>query len=247
MSFRTLTSSAFAFACLAVAACGTIAAEPDGGASDSGGPAPLPDAATTSRDSSVPDATDGSGPDTSPSDAAARERTCETEAIVRFENCVMTTGDAGRPATPQVIVESRIAAGANGPTVCAVAEQSWLTIGSYASTAGTNFHRPVRDGETEGGDRVGVSCSVLPEADGSFRISAEATRERSGTVRVSGIFRQENAPQTGIQVVFERPDLGKFAQSDCVASYDANVVAGVFPGRAWFRVTCPRAVSPGAP
>ena len=88
---------------------------------------------------------------------------------------------------------------------------------------------------------------MLPEADGSFRISAEATRERSGTVRVSGIFRQENAPQTGIQVVLERPDLGKFAQSDCVASYDANVVAGVFPGRAWFRVTCPRAVSPATP
>jgi hypothetical protein len=171
-----------------------------------------------------------------------RDRTCEAEATLRFENCAATTAQTGQPAIPRIIVASSIKAGANGPEVCAVADQSWLAIGAYG--AGGNPPRPVDSGENEAGDRVNVSCVITPDVDGSYRVSAEAFRAGVGTISVGGSFRPENAPQTGISVRFTRFDLGTFTQTDCVARYDVDPAAGIADGRAWFRVSCPRALSP---
>jgi hypothetical protein len=174
-----------------------------------------------------------------------RDRTCEAEATVRFENCVASNAQFTRPPIARVIVASSIRSGANGPDVCVVPDQAWLSIGTYGGGGGGgNPTRAVDSGGDEAGDRVDVSCSVVPEADGSYRMQGEATRARSGTLRVSGVFRPENAPQPGITLELLRPDLGVFTQTDCVARYDVNPAAGITDGRAWFRVSCPRIKSP---
>ena len=145
-----------------------------------------------------------------------RDRTCEAEATLRFENCVSSNAQATQPPIARVIVASSIESGANGPEVCTVPDQSWLAIGSYGGGGGGgSATRAVDSGGDEAGDRVDVSCSVVPEGDGSYRMQAVATRARSGTVRVVGVFRPENAPQKGIT-----------------------------DGRAWFRVSCPQVKSP---
>ncbi len=243
MTTRALPILALALPLLVIVACGTAADVPDSGTSD-GGASPTNDAATIARDSSTADDADASSEDASSvdaADAAGRERTCETEATLRFENCASSATDAGLPPIAQVIVASRISPGVNGPAACAVADQSWVAIGAYG--VGGGAHRPVRNGDNEAGDRVDVSCSVIPGADGSYRLRAEATRANAGSVRISGIFRPENAPQTGITVTFERPDLGTFTQADCVARYDVNPAAGIASGRAWFGVKCAHAAS----
>ena len=50
--------------------------------------------------------------------------------------------------------------------------------------------KPVRRGD--------VSCSVIPEADGSYRLRAEATRANAGSVRFSGIFRRRTRPDPAL-------------------------------------------------
>jgi hypothetical protein len=233
----------------AAAACGTIATEPDSGTADATAVPPATDG-STQRDSSI--TTDANTPapaDATPvdaADAASRERTCETEAIVRFENCLQSADDAGPAPIAQTIVSSRIAPGANGAATCALQDQPWVAIGAYGADGGV--HRVVRHGQTEAGDRVDVTCSVVSQSDGSYLVRAEAARAGAGKVRVAGTFRAEKAaPQPNIAVTLERADLGTFAQTDCVASYDANPLATVASGRVWFRVTCPRAVSPATP
>lgn len=174
-----------------------------------------------------------------------RDRTCEAEATVRFENCLASSSQGGQPAIPRVIVTSSITSGANGPEVCTVPDQSWLAIGTYGGGGGGgSAARAVNSGEDEAGDRVDASCSVVPEGDGSYRMQGTVTRARAGTLRVVGVFRPENAPQKGITVELIRPDLGTFTQTDCVARYDVNPAAGITDGRAWFRVSCPHVKSP---
>ena len=230
--------------------CGAVAPGSADGGTDTGtiADAAVPREASDPRDSSF-DAGTGSSVDAAVADAASRDRTCAAEATLRFENCVQETdSDAGFPAIPQVIVASRIGPGSNGSLACPLAEQPGLTVGTYGA-AGTP-PRPVQNSGTEGGDRVAVACSVIPAPDGSFRVRGEASRTGAGapgTVKVAGIFRAESAPQPGITLTYQRPGLGTFEQTDCVASYDPDPNAGIAPGRVWFRVTCPKATSPATP
>ncbi len=162
---------------------------------------------------------------------------------------VASTGCSEDETFPaRVIMQANMAQGTHGKD-CPISgsDPRWLYIGGFGG--GDAPARPVEDGAEEpGAGPVSVTCSVAEAGEGKFEVSAIAgiTRgDQSATVTISGTFDAEGE-QKNIRGLFQSAELGRFDQSDCTVTFDADKKQGVAAGRIWGVITCPNAKDKGS-
>jgi hypothetical protein len=147
---------------------------------------------------------------------------------------------SGDTPVPRVAISSALNGGAN-PTACRLGTISSimsppgsgvLGIGATMSSKGG---LTVQDGSSWLGGTVKFTCSVIPNGDGSFKVSGRAelmavTQGAAGTFNlVSGNFRpKENGKAPDVQNVFATLTSinGSLTQMNCIGTFDGHDESG---------------------
>jgi hypothetical protein len=136
-------------------------------------------------------------------------------------------------ATPQAAMTEEILVGNNSSATCPVGGGDVWTIGDASGN-------PVKDGDTQTGAAVNVTCSVKA-AGGGFDVTATAKIQGGGSLTVSGHFDGTTNDQKNITGTFVdvKGTLGTYVEKDCTASFLAG--EGIATGRVRAELECPTA------
>jgi hypothetical protein len=142
------------------------------------------------------------------------------------------------PAVPQVYIQASLDPGSHPSNICPLlASASSFTIGSQGS--------PAQDGSSQNGAGVSVTCTVTPNADGTFNVTANAAvdGQSGGALYISGTFGAAPGPVSKITASFTQGgNTGAFKDvTECTVTYSGN--QGVAAGRVWGNLECPNAVN----
>jgi hypothetical protein len=133
------------------------------------------------------------------------------------------------PAAPQAAIDvTVIPPTTGGSATCPVGipDNTW-SIGSA----------PVRDGDSQNGAPVSVSCAVSGNGGSGFDVTVDVALAGKGSFTMTGHVTGQQPQTGGFHTRFVIPNgLGDWSEDDCVLTYPSG--GGVASGRLWATVEC---------